>query len=189
MPNDALLPPNTPLGNRSRLTFPAGTGPCIDRVPSPSARHRAGLGPGVALTPPKTASYPDGAARRHRVRGPGRAAEPVAGEHEARPDLHERAWCGKRRPRRAALPEWATPHDLRHYFASVLIRSGASVKVVQARLGHSSAKTTLDVYGHLFADEEDRTRAAIDPNSACFCTDVHQRHDLRDNRRSAAQNG
>ena len=27
------------------------------------------------------------------------------------------------------------------------------MKVVQARLGHSSAKTTLDVYGHLFANE------------------------------------
>ena len=64
--------------------------------------------------------------------------------------------------RKAALPEWATPHDLRHYLASLLIRSSASVKVVQARLGHASAKTTLDVYGHLFADEEDRTRAAID---------------------------
>lgn len=63
---------------------------------------------------------------------------------------------------RVDLPAWATPHDLRHYFASVLIRSGASVKVVQARLGHSSAKTTLDTYGHLFADEEDRTRAAVD---------------------------
>jgi hypothetical protein len=36
------------------------------------------------------------------------------------------------------------------------------VKVLQARLGHSSAKTTLDVYGHLFPDEEDRTKAAID---------------------------
>ena len=67
------------------------------------------------------------------------------------------------------------PHDLRHYFASVLIRSGASVKVVQARLGHSSAKTTLDVYGHLFADEEDRTRAAIDAEfSSRGAPDVHQ---------------
>jgi site-specific recombinase XerD len=27
--------------------------------------------------------------------------------------------------RRAGLPAWATPHDLRHYFGSVLIRSGA----------------------------------------------------------------
>ncbi|HZQ86842.1 MAG TPA: site-specific integrase [Acidimicrobiales bacterium] len=62
----------------------------------------------------------------------------------------------------AKLPEWATPHDLRHYFASVLIRKGLSVKVVQARLGHKSAKTTLDTYGHLFEDEEDRTRDAID---------------------------
>ncbi len=63
---------------------------------------------------------------------------------------------------KAHLPSWVTPHDLRHYFASLLIRSGSSVKVVQARLGHASAKTTLDVYGHLFSDEEDRTRAAID---------------------------
>lgn len=64
--------------------------------------------------------------------------------------------------RKVQLPEWATPHDLRHFYASTLIRSGASVKVVQARLGHSSAKTTLDVYGHLFPDEEDRTRQAIE---------------------------
>jgi integrase len=60
------------------------------------------------------------------------------------------------------IPSWATPHDLRHYYASLLIRSGASVKAVQARLGHASAKTTLDTYGHLFPDEEDRTRAAVD---------------------------
>ena len=64
--------------------------------------------------------------------------------------------------KRAGLPGWATPHDLRHYYASALIRGGASVKVVQARLGHASAKTSLDIYGHLFPDEEDRTRAAID---------------------------
>jgi integrase len=36
------------------------------------------------------------------------------------------------------------------------------VKVVQSRLGHVSAKTTLDTYGHLFPDEEDRTRDTID---------------------------
>lgn len=64
--------------------------------------------------------------------------------------------------RRAGLPEWATPHDLRHFYASTLIRSGASVKVVQVRLGHESAKTTLDVYSKLFPDEEDRTRLAVD---------------------------
>ena len=53
-------------------------------------------------------------------------------------------------------------HDLRHYFASLLIASGADVKVVQARLRHASAKTTLDTYGHLWPDSEERTAAAID---------------------------
>jgi site-specific recombinase XerD len=71
--------------------------------------------------------------------------------------------------RRAGLPKWATPHDLRHFYASALIRSGASVKVVQVRLGHESAKTTLDIYSKLFPNEEDRTRVAIDavPGASC----------------------
>jgi integrase len=53
-------------------------------------------------------------------------------------------------------------HDLRHFYASALIRKGLSVKVVQARLGHASAVETLDVYGHLWPDDEDRTRQAVD---------------------------
>jgi integrase len=53
-------------------------------------------------------------------------------------------------------------HDLRHFYASALIRKGLSVKVVQARLGHASAVETLDVHGHLWPDDEDRTRQAVD---------------------------
>ncbi|WP_423463725.1 tyrosine-type recombinase/integrase [Promicromonospora sp. MS192] len=52
-------------------------------------------------------------------------------------------------------------HDLRHYYTSLLIRRGASVKVVQARLGHKSAAETLDTYSHLWPDD-DRTRDAVD---------------------------
>lgn len=55
-----------------------------------------------------------------------------------------------------------TFHDLRHWYASILIRSGASVKVVQSRLGHASAMETLDTYAHLFPDEEDRSRQAVE---------------------------
>jgi integrase len=62
----------------------------------------------------------------------------------------------------AGLPATKTFHDLRHYFASLLIRHGESVKVVQARLGHSSATETLDTYSHLWPDSEDRTRRAVD---------------------------
>jgi len=59
------------------------------------------------------------------------------------------------------LPDGFRYHDLRHYFASLLIASGADVKVVQARLRHASAKTTLDTYAHLFGDSDDSTRTAI----------------------------
>jgi integrase len=34
------------------------------------------------------------------------------------------------------------------------------VKLVQARLGHKSAQTTI--YGHLWPDSDERTRTAID---------------------------
>lgn len=48
-----------------------------------------------------------------------------------------------------------TIHELRHTAASLAITSGASVKAVQAMLGHASATLTLDRYGHLFPDELD----------------------------------
>ena len=60
------------------------------------------------------------------------------------------------------LPPTFRYHDCRHYFASLLIASGADVKVVQARLRHASAKTTLDTYGHLWPDTDESTRAAIE---------------------------
>jgi integrase len=62
----------------------------------------------------------------------------------------------------AGLPKGTGYHVLRHHYASTLIRAGESVKVVQERLGHTSASMTLDVYGHLFPDDEERTRSAVD---------------------------
>lgn len=53
-------------------------------------------------------------------------------------------------------------HALRHYYASLLIRYGESVKTVQDRLGHRSATETLDTYGHMWEDSDDRTRDAVD---------------------------
>jgi integrase len=56
--------------------------------------------------------------------------------------------------KRAGL-EGITPHGLRHTAASLAIQAGATVVVVSRMLGHSSAKVTLDVYAHLFADDLD----------------------------------
>lgn len=60
------------------------------------------------------------------------------------------------------MPERVVFHDLRHYYASLLIRHGESVKTVQARLGHASATETLDTYSHLWPDSDDRTREAVE---------------------------
>jgi integrase len=62
----------------------------------------------------------------------------------------------------AGVAAGTTYHDLRHFYASLLIRHGESVKVVQARLGHATAAETLDTYSHLWPDSEDRTRQAVD---------------------------
>lgn len=53
-------------------------------------------------------------------------------------------------------------HELRHFYASTLIAAGESVKVVQARLGHATAAETLDTYSHLWPDDDERSRAAVD---------------------------
>jgi integrase len=55
--------------------------------------------------------------------------------------------------RPALLPEGLRFYDLRHTCASLLIAQGASVKAVQAQLGHATASITLDTYGHLFPSE------------------------------------
>lgn len=51
--------------------------------------------------------------------------------------------------------------DLRHFYASALISSGASVKTVQSLMGHASAMVTLDTYGHLWPDSDVGARDAI----------------------------
>jgi integrase len=56
----------------------------------------------------------------------------------------------------------ASTHDLRHHCASLLIAAGCSVTAVQHFLGHKNASETLDTYSHLWPDNEDKIRAAID---------------------------
>ena len=63
---------------------------------------------------------------------------------------------------RAGLPAGTGLHALRHYFATLLIHSGASVKTVQLALGHSSPMTTLETYAHEWPEAIERTRSLVD---------------------------
>ena len=49
-------------------------------------------------------------------------------------------------------------HELRHTQATLLIGSGADIKTVQNRLGHSSASLTMDIYAHAI-EQNDRDAA------------------------------
>jgi integrase len=55
---------------------------------------------------------------------------------------------------RAAEFDGLRIHDLRHTAVALWIAAGASPKEVARRAGHTSVKTVLDVYGHLY-DEAD----------------------------------
>jgi integrase len=60
----------------------------------------------------------------------------------------------------AAEVEDATPHALRHTYASRLVTAGVSLARVQKLLGHSSIVTT-ERYGHLIGDGHAEIRAAL----------------------------
>lgn len=49
----------------------------------------------------------------------------------------------------------ATPHQLRHHFASMLYDANIDVKSAQRLLGHADIKTTMDVYVHLSETRKD----------------------------------
>ena len=53
-------------------------------------------------------------------------------------------------------------HSLRHLYSSLLIDSGAPVKDVQARLGHASATTTLDIYAHAISEDGRKFSDAVE---------------------------
>lgn len=53
-------------------------------------------------------------------------------------------------------------HDLRHTHVSWLIAKNMPMKAIQLRLGHESAQTTSDRYGHLLPEVDDQMVAAVD---------------------------
>jgi integrase len=54
-----------------------------------------------------------------------------------------------------------TPHELRHTAAALMIDQGANPVTVQRRLGHKNVTTTLQVYGHIFPEQDDLLTARL----------------------------
>jgi integrase len=54
---------------------------------------------------------------------------------------------------KAQLPA-ASPHTLRHSYATAALRAGVPVHVVSARLGHADPAVTLQIYSHVLAGDD-----------------------------------
>ncbi len=51
---------------------------------------------------------------------------------------------------------YISPHGFRHTHCSLLFSSGASIPEAQQRMGHEDVKTTLQVYNHVYKEDEER---------------------------------
>jgi len=54
------------------------------------------------------------------------------------------------------------PHQCRHYYASVMLADGVSVKELAEYLGHHDPAFTVRIYTHLLPSSHDRARRVID---------------------------
>jgi integron integrase len=63
--------------------------------------------------------------------------------------------------RRAGLTKAATPHTLRHSFATHLLDSGCNIRTVQELLGHDDVQTTM-IYTHVLKRGAKGVRSPVD---------------------------
>jgi integrase len=101
---------------------------------------------------------------RHRLMvGLGKPGEDalVFCDLEAQPlSPHYVTRCWRRATKALGLPRVGF-HALRHTHASALIAAKEDVVKVSRRLGHASPSITLNVYAHLFSDDDSSAAAAI----------------------------
>jgi integrase len=57
--------------------------------------------------------------------------------------------------RRLGLPKGSSLHTVRHSHASILLEKGVALTTVSERMGHSSVRTTADIYSHALRGKDE----------------------------------
>jgi integrase len=80
-----------------------------------------------------------------------------------RNSFNHHVWKPALREAGVATPKRADRfHALRHFYASVLLDGGESIKALSEYLGHADPGFTLRTYTHLMPSSAERTRRAVD---------------------------
>ena len=96
-----------------------------------------------------------------RDAAPSRTLSPVWDDDDHLPNLIAQPTIDRRSRRRYLTTRREGIHQLRHYYASVMLAGGVSIKELAEYLGHSDPAFTLRVYAHMLPCSHDRARAVI----------------------------
>lgn len=69
------------------------------------------------------------------------------------------SWFGQA-VKRAGLPKTRL-HDMRHSYATMLLRQGVPLRVVSQRIGHASPLITMSVYAHVLDGDDEEPLARV----------------------------
>src|SRR5207247_9674841 len=132
--------------------------PHTQRAPRQSSSHHADQSqnppPSSTIWPAYVAAFvPSGGLNPGALIFAGERGGPLRPNH-----FRRRTWA-KAVKASVGLP--CHPHDLRHSHASIL-KKGVHPKTIQVRLGHTSIRTTMDIYGHLYEGVDEAAAQALD---------------------------